>query len=107
MKKVDMSKQEKCPHCGVEHDPMMAESGGKYWLCGTSQWGEKSVRQWRCYMNEIEQLKAKIANLPAPVKLELLADWFDTKYPDNPDKEVQNDLRQWAQKIRELSIQKG
>ena len=40
--------------------------------------------------------------LPAPERLELLADWFDKTTTDNPDKEIQNDLRKWAEGIREI-----
>jgi len=32
-------------------------------------------------------------------KLRLLADWFDHKYPDNPNKEVQEDLRELANSL--------
>ncbi len=39
-------------------------------------------------------------DLPDPDKLELLADWIDSKYPDDPNPDVQADLRRWAQSLR-------
>lgn len=41
-----------------------------------------------------------LAALPDPEKLELLASWIDVKHADNPDTEVQDDLRRWAAGIR-------
>ena len=38
--------------------------------------------------------------LPTPERLELLADWFDKTTAENPDKEVQRDLRKWAEGLR-------
>ena len=38
--------------------------------------------------------------LPDPDKLEILARWFDMKYPSDANPEVQTDLREWAKKIR-------
>lgn len=35
----------------------------------------------------------------SPEKLRMLADWFDVKYPDDPDPEVQTDLRLLAGQI--------
>jgi tRNA U54 and U55 pseudouridine synthase Pus10 len=31
----------------------------------------------------------------------ILADWFDTKYPDSDNSEVQEDLRRWSKEISE------
>lgn len=36
------------------------------------------------------------AAVPDPDKLELLADWFDKRYPNDQNPEVQSDLREWA-----------
>ncbi len=33
------------------------------------------------------------------VGLRVLADWFDGMYPDNPNTEVQEDLRRWAEEL--------
>jgi hypothetical protein len=41
-------------------------------------------------------------DLPAPERLELLADWLDKTTADNPDKEIQKDLRKWAEGVREI-----
>ena len=38
--------------------------------------------------------------LPNPCKLEALARWIDWNFENDPDPEVQTDLRQWAKKIR-------
>ncbi len=35
-----------------------------------------------------------------PDQLDLLADWIDTKYPNDYNPEVQSNLRSWAQSIR-------
>lgn len=35
--------------------------------------------------------------------LALLAEYFDLKYPDNPNTEVQDDLRKWAKNIRAIN----
>ena len=52
----------------------------------------------------IEELRARVAwledALPDPDKLEILARWFDMKYPSDANPEVQTDLREWAKKIR-------
>ena len=34
-----------------------------------------------------------------PSKLWALAEWFDATYPNDPNPEVQNDLRHWARLI--------
>lgn len=38
--------------------------------------------------------------MPDPDKLETLALWFDVKNPNDPDPEVQTDLRRWATRAR-------
>lgn len=43
---------------------------------------------------------ALVEALPDPDKLEILARWFDMKYPSDANPEVQTDLREWAKKIR-------
>lgn len=45
------------------------------------------------------------AALPDPAKLWALADWIDSKYPNDSDPEVQNDLRAWARGIMALKLQ--
>lgn len=51
-----------------------------------------------------QSLRARVARLeealPDPYKLEILARWFDMKYPSDANPEVQTDLREWAKKIR-------
>lgn len=54
-----------------------------------------------------EDVKALLAraerleeSLPDPHKLEILAAWFDLNFKDDRNPEVQNDLREWAKKIR-------
>ena len=37
-------------------------------------------------------------------KMRLLADWFDAKYPNDSNPEVQNDLRAWARELDALTI---
>ena len=53
---------------------------------------------------ERDALRARVAELekalPDPDKLEILARWFDMKYPSDDNPEVQTDLREWAKKIR-------
>lgn len=53
---------------------------------------------------ENKSLRASVARmeeaLPDPDKLEILARWFDMKYPSDANPEVQTDLREWAKKIR-------
>lgn len=44
----------------------------------------------------LERAEAAEAALPDPDKLDLLADWIDAKFPDDPHPEVQADLRAWA-----------
>ena len=52
----------------------------------------------------MDNLRARVARLeealPDPDKLEILAKWFDMKYPSDANPEVQTDLREWAKKIR-------
>lgn len=38
----------------------------------------------------------------SPEKLRKLADWFDVKYPDDPNPEVQNDLRKLADQLDKM-----
>ena len=49
-------------------------------------------------------LRSRVARLeealPDQNKLELLAIWIDLNFEDDPNPEVQNDLREWARKIR-------
>ena len=49
-------------------------------------------------------LRARVARLeealPDPRRLEILAAWFDLNFKDDRNPEVQNDLREWAKKIR-------
>lgn len=42
--------------------------------------------------------------LPDPLKLVLLADWIDLHYPNDPNTEIQEDLRKWANNIKLLSM---
>lgn len=53
---------------------------------------------------EIERLRARVVRLeealPNPCKLEVLARWIDWNFENDPDPEVQTDLREWAKKIR-------
>jgi len=37
-----------------------------------------------------------------PDRLRLLADWIDVKTADNPNTEVQRDLRKWADRLAAL-----
>lgn len=47
-----------------------------------------------------EQREAALrAALPPTHRLKLLAMWIDMKYPDDPNPEVQRDLRKWAKAI--------
>ena len=39
-------------------------------------------------------------------KLDLLADWIDTKFPNDPDPEVQEDLRRIATRLHKLDLKK-
>ena len=54
--------------------------------------------------NDYESLLVKYNTLkeavPPPDKLELLAKWFDFKYKDDENPEVQEDLRRWANNLR-------
>ena len=43
----------------------------------------------------------------SPERLELLAEYFDAKYPNNHNAEVQNDLRKLAEAIRDVSMTRG
>lgn len=45
--------------------------------------------------------------LPDTKKLELLADYFDNKYPNDNNKEVQNELREWAKNISSFKKKNG
>ena len=53
---------------------------------------------------EVDALRAKVARyeeaLPDPEKLDMLAEWFDARYPNDPYPEVQIDLRMWAKNAR-------
>jgi len=53
-----MMDKDTCPFCGAPFDQQIAE--GRYWTCGTSQWGRNPVRQWQCYRNEAENLSAAL-----------------------------------------------
>lgn len=55
------------------------------------------VRQLGEARAERDRLRAA---LPNPAKLDLLADWVDLRYPNDPDPQVQADLRRWARNIR-------
>jgi len=46
--------------------------------------------------------KNKTLKLSDAEKLETLAAWFDMKYPNDPNPEVQNDLRRIAAFLREV-----
>lgn len=54
---------------------------------------------WSCEACEIERLRAA---LPPPEKLELLANYFDLKDAPGQGTEVQEDIREWARRIREV-----
>lgn len=41
--------------------------------------------------------------LPPPERLEELADFIDSKFPNDLEPEMQTDLRTWAQSIREAN----
>ena len=47
----------------------------------------------------LAHLQRMVEALPDPARLRLLAEWIDVKYPDDPNPEVQRDLRNWADKI--------
>ena len=49
-----------------------------------------------------ERITALEAALPEADKLDILADLVDHWYPDDPEPEMQNDIRQWARGIRAL-----
>ena len=88
---------EKCPFCEspvVESRPLLI------FECGCEFFHEWK-RGLRCYQGQIALLK-KV--LPDSEKLDLLASWIDAQYPDVPNVEVQNDLREWARTIRKLNI---
>ena len=40
--------------------------------------------------------------LPDPLSLDLLAEWVDLYCPNDPDPEIQKDLRDWAHNVRFL-----
>lgn len=56
---------------------------------------------------EIERYNARVAKVPSlPQRprnvvegLRFLATWFDALYPDDPDTQVQDDLRRWADEL--------
>ena len=60
--------------------------------------------EWEALKEENKTLLARVARLeealPDPSKLEMLARWFDIRYPADAHPEVQTDLREWAKKIR-------
>ena len=49
-----------------------------------------------------ERITELEAALPGADKLDILADLVDHWYPDDPEPEMQNDIRQWARGIRAL-----
>lgn len=54
-----------------------------------------------------DELEVSRAALPDPGKLWTLADWIDTKYPNDANPEVQTDLRLWARSIFALGLHAG
>ena len=65
---------------------------------------DKKPQIMKKYEGDYATLLARVARLeealPDPDKLEILARWFDMKYPSDANPEVQTDLREWAKKIR-------
>ena len=53
------------------------------------------------YMNQNEFETSTNFVVSDSEKLRLLADWFDAKFPNDPNPEVQNDLRKIANKLEE------
>jgi len=49
--------------------------------------------------------EGEMSEMSDAAKLESVAEWFDWKYPNDPDPEVQNDLRAIAQDIRKKDEQ--
>lgn len=48
-----------CPHCG------MPATFAAEFACGTQKRGKEFVRFWRCYKNEIDRLRERVAKLTA------------------------------------------
>lgn len=95
-----MNNIEKCPVCGKPPVKMVFGAGWAqdgYKCCGHAT---DTLPQW----NQYAALRARVVRLeealPDPDKLEILARWFDMKYPSDANPEVQTDLREWAKKIR-------
>lgn len=53
------------------------------------------------YQQLTEALIKAVDALPDPLKLNVLAAWFDCRFSHDPNPEVQTDLRKWANKINE------
>ncbi len=55
--------------------------------------------------NNIKQLRAdaekwkRVKEIIDPSQLRTLAAWIDIKYPNDPNPQVQNDLRKWAEAL--------
>lgn len=61
-----------CIYCNAAFDHQIAE--GKYWECGSSQWGKMVTRSWQCY---------KRGETKAINALELLLMSADSSWEDN------------------------
>lgn len=55
----------------------------------------------------LDQEKEHLKLLPPIDKLELLAEWIDSKYPNDPNPEVQEEIRQWVKNIKTIRQRHG
>lgn len=55
----------------------------------------------------IEQEKEMMELLPPVHKLQTLVEWIDSKYPNDPNPEVQNDIRTWINNIKTIRQRHG
>lgn len=84
-----------CPVCGC------------YIKINTGNVHSCSSCPFKCFEEDFDNisnaliLKIKLKELlPESEKLELLANWIDSMYPNDKDPEVQTDLRIWTNNIR-------